>query len=73
MPPTPQQSSHSSTEERQWQAERGVRESFWSARERTVIVKMESYLDKGDELRVEFRELEHFMGPEDSDVNLMYI
>ena len=73
MPPTPNQSSHPSTEERQWLAEVEVQESFCSARERTVIAKMESNLDTSDELRVEFRELEHFMGPEDSDVNLMYI
>ena len=73
MPPTPQQSSHSSTEGRQWRAEMEVQESFWSARKRTVIAKKESYLDKSDELRVEFRELEHLIGPEDSEVNLMYI
>ena len=48
-----------------------VQESFWSARERTVIAKMESYLDKSDELRVEFRE--YLVCPEDSEVNLMYI
>ena len=34
---------------------------------------MERYLDRSDELRVEFRELEHLVGPEDSEVNLMYI
>ena len=34
---------------------------------------MESYLDKNDELRVEFSKLEHIMGPEDSKVNQMYI
>ena len=34
-----------------------VQESFWSARERTVIAKMERYLDKSDDVRVEFREL----------------
>ena len=39
MPPTPQQSSLSSFEERQWQAEMEVQESFWSARERMVIAK----------------------------------
>ena len=49
-----------------------VQESFWSARERTVIAKMESYMDKSDELRTEVREL-HRMGAEDSEVNLMWI
>ena len=34
---------------------------------------MEHYLDKSDELRVEVRESEHRMGPEDSEVNLLYI
>ena len=63
MPPTPQQCSHSSIEERQWQAEMEVQESFWSARERTVIAKMESYLDKSYDVRVAFRELEHLCGP----------
>ena len=28
---------------------------------------MEIYLDKSDKLRVEVRELEHLMGPEDSE------
>ena len=42
MPPTPQQSSHSSTDERQWQAEMEVQGSIWSARERTVIAMMEN-------------------------------
>ena len=63
MPPTPQQSLHSSIEEREWQAETEV----------TVIAKMESCLDKSDELRVEFMELEHLVGPEDPEVNLMFI
>ena len=38
-----------------------------------MIAKMESYLDTSDELRVHSRELEHIMGPEDSEVTLMYI
>ena len=45
-----------------------VQESFWSARERTVIAKIESNLDKIDDVRVAFRELEHLVGPEDSEV-----
>ena len=32
MPPTPQQTSHSSTGERQWQAEMEVQGSIWSPR-----------------------------------------
>ena len=50
MPPTPQQSSHSSMDEREWQAETEVQGSIWSARERTVLAMMENYLDKSDEL-----------------------
>ena len=49
-----------------------VQESFWSVGERTVLAQMESYLDKSDEFRVEVRELELLMGPEESEVNLMY-
>ena len=59
-----QQSSHSSTDERQWQAKMEVQGSIWSARERTAIAMMENYLDKSDELRVEVRELEHLMAQE---------
>ena len=47
--------------------------SVWSARERTVIAMMENYLDKSDDLRVEVRELEVLMSPEDSEVNMMCI
>ena len=72
-PPTPQRSSQSPTEERQWQAEMEVQESFWSVRERTVIAKMEGYLGRSQEMRVACRELEHLMGPDDSEVDLMYI
>ena len=48
MPPTPQQSAHSSTDERQWQPEMKVQQSFWSTRERTVIAMMKNYLDESD-------------------------
>ena len=41
MPPTPQQSSYSSIEDMQWQTEMEVQGSSWSARERTVIGRME--------------------------------
>ena len=50
-----------------------VQESIRSARERTVIAMMKNCLDKTDELKVEVKELELLMGPEDSQVNLMYI
>ena len=73
MPSTPQQNSHLSHDELQWQAEMEVQGSFWSAREMTVIATMEIHLDKSDELRVEARELELLMGSEDSEVSLMYI
>ena len=73
MPPTPQQSSHSSTEEMQWQEEMEVQARIWSARERTVIAKMENYLDNNDDMKVEVGELELLMGPEVSEVDLMYI
>ena len=45
MPPTPQQTSHSSTGERQWQAEMECKEVF-GVRERTVIAMMKNYLTK---------------------------
>ena len=61
MPPTPQQSSHSSMEEMQGQAEMEVQGSMWSARERTVIAEMENNLDKSDDMKVEVEELE--LGP----------
>ena len=63
MPPTPQQSSHSSTEGRQCQAEMETLEKFWSAREMMVIANRESCSDK-----IEFRESEHLVGLEDSEV-----
>ena len=43
MPPTPQQSSPSSIEERQWQIEE---DQIWNARDRTVIAGMEQHLEK---------------------------
>ena len=67
MPPTPQQSSQSSTEATQWRAvvedqESGSYEKEfegehrWAARDRTV-----------DSMRVEIEELESLLGPEDSE------
>ena len=44
MPPTPQQSSQSSIEEVQRQIE--VEDQIWTAREKTVIARMEQYLEK---------------------------
>ena len=57
MPPTPQQISHSSTDERQWQSDLEAQLSIWSTRERTVIARMENYLDKSDDVKVEIEEL----------------
>ena len=34
---------------------------------------MENYLDKRDDMKLEVGELELLMGPEDSEVDLMYI
>ena len=34
---------------------------------------MENYLDESDDMKVEVGELELLMGPEDSEVDLMYI
>ena len=47
--------------------------SIWSAPERKVIANMENYLDKSDDVKLELGELEPLMGPEDLEVDLMYI
>ena len=74
IPSTPQQSSHSSYEELQWQAEMEVQGSSWSVRERKVFfAKKEDYLNKHDSVKVEVEELELMMSPEDSEVHLRYI
>ena len=84
MPPTPQQSSHSSIEAMQWQTEVEDQESGscekefegqhrWNARDRTVIAKMEQYMNKSDSIKVEIEELESLLGPEDLEVNLRQI
>ena len=73
MPPTPQQSSHSSTDELQWQTEVEVQGSSWSAHERTVIARMEKCLNDSDCMKLEIEKVELLMGPKDSEVNLRYI
>ena len=67
-PPTPQQFSHSSTDEGQWQADLEAQRSIWSTRERRVTAAMEKYLDKRDDMKVEVEALELLMDPEDSEV-----
>ena len=47
-----------------------VQGSRWSARKRTVIARMENYVNKSDRLKLEIEELELLMGPKDSEVNL---
>ena len=71
-PPTPQQNSHSSADERQWQADMEAQRSIWSTRERTVIAGMENHLDRSADMKVENHELELLMDPEDSEVCLRY-
>ena len=62
MPPTPQQSSSTSIEEMQWQTGMEEQGSSWSARERTVIARMENYLNKSDDMKLEIEELDLLMG-----------
>ena len=50
-----------------------VQGSGWSARERTVVARMENYLNKKDCLKLDIEELELLMGPEDSEVNVRYV
>ena len=72
MPPTPQQISHSSTDESQWQEELAA-QSIWSIQDRRrVIEAMEKYLQKGDDMKAEIEALELLMDPEDSEVCLRY-
>ena len=84
MPPTPQQSSQSSIEAMQWQTEVEDQESGsyrgefegehrWTARDRSVIARMEQYLNQSDSMRVEIEELESLLGPEDSEVDFSQI
>ena len=53
MPPTPQQFSHSSTDESQWQADLEAQRSIWSAREGRVIAATKMFLDESDDMKVE--------------------
>ena len=53
MPSTPQQGSHMLIEEMQWQADMEAQGSIWSARERTVIARIENYLDKSYDMKLE--------------------
>ena len=73
MPPTPQQSSYSSIEAVQWQIEVEDQGSGWNARDRTFIAQMEQYLNESDCMKLEMKELELLLGPEDSEVNLRRI
>ena len=56
MPTTPQQCSHSSCEELQWQTEIEVQGSSWSSRERKVTAKMEDYPKKTDNVKVDCKQ-----------------
>ena len=69
MPPTPQRSSCSSIDTVQGQTEVEDQQSGsqekeiegqrrWNARDRTVIVKMEQYVNEGDCVKLEIGELE---------------
>ena len=73
MPSTPQQNSNSSYDKLQWQTEMEVEGSSWSSCERKVIAKIEAYLNKHDNVKVEVEELKLMVGPEDSEVNLRKI
>ena len=64
MPPTPQHISHSSTDERQWQADLEAQPCIWSICERTAIAGKENYLDKSDDVKLEIEDLELLMDPE---------
>ena len=71
MPPTPRQSLQRSIEAMQLQMQ--VEEHRWTARGRVVVKRMEQYLDETDSPKVEAEELEHLLGPEDSEVDVRHI
>ena len=73
MPPTPQQSSYSSIEGMQRQTEMEDQGCGWTAHDRTVIAKMEKYLNESDCLKLEIDQLELLLGPQDSEDNLSHI
>ena len=52
-----------------WVVEYGG-EHRWSARGRSVVARMEQYLEKSDSMRIVIEELESLLGPEDSEVDL---
>ena len=75
MPPTPQQSLQPSLEDVPRQVEDqefgGCGKEYegehrWTALERTIIAKMEQYMNESDNMKVEIEELELLLGPEDS-------
>ena len=47
-------------------------EHQWKARDRTSVAHMEQYLNESEKMEVEIEELEHLLGPEDSEVDLRY-
>ena len=82
VPPTPQQRVQPAMDAMQLQMEVGDQESCscgmeyegehrWTARDRTVIARMEQYLNEKDHVKVEIEEL--LLGPEGSEVDLRQI
>ena len=65
MPPTPRQCSYSAVAIEV--------DQVWNAPDRTVIARMEQYLEKSDSLKVEVYELESQLGPGDSEVDFKRI
>ena len=84
MQPTPLPSLQSSIEAMQLQTEAEDQENGscemelesehgWTARDRTVIARVEQYLNENDNMRVEIEELESLLVSEDSEVDLRQI
>ena len=84
MPPAPQQSLQPSIEAGLLQTEVEDQasgscemeyggEHRWSARDRTVISRMEQYLNENDSMKVGIEELELLLGPEDSKIDSRHI
>ena len=76
--PTPQQGSQQLVESLQRQAEeedeeRGEHERRWTAKEKAVVPRLEQYLKRTNNIKVEIEELEHLFGPEDPEVDLRRI
>ena len=75
MPPTPQQQSSIEAMQLLMEVEdqeSGSCEMQRTARDRTVIAKMEQYLNENDN-RIEIEKLESLLGPEGSEVDLRQI